>query len=90
MGLHRFEGGAIQDTYPWAGSAIRDVIEVDGELWVGTYGSGLVRLAEGKKPRALGPQDGICDAMVSHLHRSESEELWFNSNAGLGLSLIHI
>ena len=84
VGLHRFEGGAIQDTYPWTGSAIRDVIEIDGELWVGTYGSGLVRLEKGREPQALGPKDGICDAMVSHLYRSESGDLWFNSNAGLG------
>jgi signal transduction histidine kinase/CheY-like chemotaxis protein len=84
VGVHRIEGGAIQTTYPWTGSTIRDVMEVDGELWVATYGSGLVRLAQDKKPMAVGHHDGICDAMVSHLYWTDTGELWFNSNAGLG------
>ena len=84
VGLHRFEEGEIRATYPWSGSAIRDVMELDGELWVATYGSGLVRLAQDQEPVVLGIRGGMCDAMVSHLYQSEGEMLWFNSNAGLG------
>jgi ligand-binding sensor domain-containing protein len=84
VGVHRFEGGAIQATYPWTASSIRDVVEVDGELWAATYGDGVVRLAQDEQPRVLGHQSGMCDAMVSHLYLEEGEYLWFNGNAGLG------
>ncbi|MFT5586696.1 MAG: signal transduction histidine kinase/CheY-like chemotaxis protein [Cognaticolwellia sp.] len=84
VGLHRFEDGAIQATYPWTGSVIRDLVEMDGELWVGTYGEGLVRLAQGKEPLSLEHHDGLCDEMISHLYWNDSDQLWFNSNAGLG------
>lgn len=83
VGLHRFEDGAIQSTYPWTGSAIRDLVDHDGEIWVGTYGDGLVRLAQGERAVRLGREEGLCDSMISHIYPSTGDHLWLNSNAGL-------
>ncbi|MCA9272610.1 MAG: hypothetical protein KDA31_06145 [Phycisphaerales bacterium] len=55
--------------------------DADGTLWIGTYGSGLLRYKGGVLSR-LTTADGLIDNCISNLQEDQAARLWMNTNAG--------
>lgn len=58
--------------------------EHNGALWAGTYGGGLVRLADGAL-QAFTTQEGLSDDRVQALYEDRAGNLWVGTMSGLDL-----
>ncbi|MCB9694171.1 MAG: HAMP domain-containing histidine kinase, partial [Alphaproteobacteria bacterium] len=66
---------------PPVAARARDVLAVDGAVWVGTYGGGLHLL--GPEPRSLDRHNGLCDDAISRMFVVDGY-VWLNTNRGAG------
>jgi signal transduction histidine kinase/ligand-binding sensor domain-containing protein len=57
----------------------------DGVVWVGTWGGGLFRYAEGRLDRTFTTADGLPNARVRSLHEDDAGRLWVGTALGLAL-----
>ncbi len=67
--------GAISTAVP-----IRDVLELEDDVWVGTYGAGMQLVGEAI---SVDRRHGLCDDAVSRMIRV-GDDLWMNTNRGAG------
>ncbi len=64
---------------------VRDILaEPDGTVWIGTYGSGLGRLRDGRVAR-LTTEHGLPDNSVSRLLDDGRGRIWILTNRGLAV-----
>ncbi|MBI2839212.1 MAG: PAS domain S-box protein [Acidobacteria bacterium] len=65
------------------GAAIRAIhCDRDGTLWLGTRGTGLIRLKDGKAV-IVRRRDGLFDDTVSQILETPSGDLWMSCNRGV-------
>ena len=58
--------------------------EIDGTLWIGTYGAGLNRIADGKLT-IYHQGNGLYDDTVSCILEDEEGRLWLSGNRGIAV-----
>jgi len=76
--LHEY---AASDGVPAAPT--RDLFEdVDGTIWIGTYGAGLLRFKDGAFGRVT-TAEGLADDVVSGILADDAGNLWFAGNRGV-------
>lgn len=81
-GLSHFVGGRFTDTIA-DGLHVRAVHEdEDGNLWVGTYGAGLILYRDGTSTR-ITREDGLADDVVSSILGDGAGYLWMSGNRGI-------
>lgn len=56
--------------------------DVEGIIWIGTYGNGLFRIKEGKINQVT-TKEGLFDNIVSTINEDEFGNLWMGSNRGI-------
>jgi signal transduction histidine kinase len=56
--------------------------DVDGTIWIGTYGGGLTRLRNGRFT-AIRQRDGLFDEVVSRILEDDRGFLWMSGNRGI-------
>ncbi len=83
-GLGRFDGQRFLPV-PGAESRIGSLLEDrNGDLWVGTYGNGILRLQPDGTPRTrYTREDGIPGTIVHFLFEDAAGALWAGTNKGL-------
>jgi signal transduction histidine kinase/ligand-binding sensor domain-containing protein/DNA-binding response OmpR family regulator len=58
-----------------------------GQIWIGTFGNGLIRVAEQEGEivgfEALTQADGLCNNTVYSIEESQAGELWLSTDYGL-------
>jgi len=90
--IARLKDGEVQDWYgrdrlPFK-TEIRSIAEsTDRSLWVGTFGDGLMRLAEGRFEH-FGADQGLASDLVFFLHSEPDDSLWVGTSGG-GLNRLH-
>jgi len=60
---------------------VRDLLEIDGELWIATAKLGIC-IYNGKKFRYLTEEDGLCDNDISHIMRDSNGNIWIGTRYG--------
>jgi len=91
-GLARFDGVHFtvfdaRNTPALHSNGIRSMVQDDaGNLWIGTYGSGVLRYRDGHF-KAYTRDDGLASNVVYEVYRDHSGDLWF-ATAG-GVSRLH-
>ncbi|MEM6927021.1 MAG: ATP-binding protein [Myxococcota bacterium] len=63
---------------------VRDVLERGSEIWISTYGAGLLAVRGETLVAAITREQGLCDHAVSHIYDLGDGYLWFSTNRGLG------
>lgn len=61
---------------------VRVIVPRPHELWLASYGGGLVRIVDGR-PMRFGTREGLPDAFISGLVVDPSDRVWINTNQGL-------
>ncbi len=89
LGVVRLAGGRVVERWsPEEGLSSRFARalyeEGDGTLWVGTYGGGLNRIADGRVHR-YGSDNGLPDEAVSCILPDDRGRLWLGGNRGVTL-----
>jgi ligand-binding sensor domain-containing protein len=80
-GLIRFQGAVID--YRTKIDLVRTIAEgPDGAIWVGTWGSGIVRVKDGQTT-TYGRAEGLEELLVSKLVWSKDGTLWVGTRGGL-------
>jgi signal transduction histidine kinase/ligand-binding sensor domain-containing protein/CheY-like chemotaxis protein len=86
-GVTRLAGGRFRTWHKDRGgpqAAVRAIhFGSRGEVWCGTYGAGLVLLAEGSCP-LVGTEQGLCDDNISAMVSDGAGHLFLNTNSGIG------
>ncbi|MBI2215437.1 MAG: hypothetical protein HYU52_17445 [Acidobacteria bacterium] len=82
-GLQRIENGRIRRVEGIPDDQITALRrDRDGNIWVGTYSSGLFRMS-GERVSAYGIYDGLLNPTVRAIFEDEAGNLWIGSNRGL-------
>jgi len=64
-------------------SALRStLVDNDGTVWIGTYGSGLIRFRDGKF-RAVGAESGLAEDVVTSILPDDAGNLWMGGNRSI-------
>lgn len=84
--LLRVTGAGIDQRVaaPSPNMPVRDVLSVDGGVWVSTYGGGLHWSGQDGRLQALTVAEGLCDNAVSRILQPGDGALWLNTNRGVG------
>jgi len=84
--VFRVHDGAVTRFGPSEGlpfGTVRDLLpEVGGDVWIATYGGGLVLLS-GSRARKLTSANGLLDSSLSRILFDDRDRLWMLSNLGL-------
>lgn len=81
-GANRIANGRITDTLA-AGLHVRALREDDeGNLWIGTYGAGLILHRDGTSTH-IRRADGLADDVVSAILEDGAGNLWMSGNRGI-------
>lgn len=63
---------------------VKTLLEDDGKIWIGTYGSGLCQYDPSSNTfRILDERDGLPDNIVLSIEKGETGSLWLSTNRGL-------
>jgi len=82
-GLQRIEGGKLSRVEGIPDDQITALRrDRDGNVWVGTYSSGLFRISDGRVT-AYGIADGLLNPTVRAICEDDEGNLWVGSNRGL-------
>jgi ligand-binding sensor domain-containing protein len=87
--LRRFDhGGWVNDfgAYPWPKGDLSCMLEDrQGQLWIGTYGSGLFRLTGNGPPLQVSTKDGLPGDLIRCICEDREGDLWIGTE-GNGLA----
>ncbi len=85
-GLVRFEGGRLERESmrtEFSEAVVGPVVQDSaGDIWFGTYGSGLFRIKDGKREHYT-TRDGLVGDTIISLFAASGGELWIGSDRGL-------
>lgn len=87
-GVARFDGKnfTVLDTSNTAVQATEDIRDVfqqsNGDLWIATYGGGVIRIRDGEQTRFT-TRDGLGDDIVRCVREDSAGALWFCTASGL-------
>lgn len=80
-GANRLADGRFTDTIA-DGLHVRAFHDDGGDLWVGTYGAGLLLLRDGAATQ-ITREDGLADNVVSAILEDDSGNFWMSGNRGI-------
>lgn len=85
VGVNRFNGKNFVKFDPISDHVIIAISEDQkGNLWIGTYGKGLVRVV-GKETITYSEKDGFTSNYVTVIHRDSKNRTWFGTDKGVFL-----
>ncbi|MHA7815396.1 MAG: ligand-binding sensor domain-containing diguanylate cyclase [Pseudohaliea sp.] len=85
-GLYRVDtDGATSRPYPeLAGSSVSSLmVRKNGELWVGTFGSGLLRFADSRGGPLIGTVEKLAGAHILAMLEARDGSIWIASDGGV-------
>jgi len=89
-GLYRFRGRELVEYFPWAKLGIRGASSnplvmdtVNGGLWLGSWGGGVVYFKDSQVRASYGPDAGLGAGRVNSVQVDSNGALWAGTEGGL-------
>jgi len=89
-GLYRFRGRELVEYFPWAKLGIRGASSnplvmdtVNGGLWLGSWGGGVVYFKDSQVRASYGPDAGLGAGRVNSVQVDSNGALWAGTDGGL-------